>query len=30
VDGIDVNNEKPPADDPRGTSFAAALAWAQG
>jgi hypothetical protein len=30
VEGIDENNEKPTADDPRCTSFAAALAWAQG
>jgi hypothetical protein len=30
VQGIDVDNEKPGPDDPRCTSFAAALAWAQG
>jgi hypothetical protein len=29
VEGIDVDDEKPPADDPRCTSFEAALAWAQ-
>ena len=30
VDGIDLDNEKPTADDPRCTSFAAAIAWAWG
>jgi hypothetical protein len=30
VQGVDVDNEKPGPDDPRCTSFAAALAWAQG
>jgi hypothetical protein len=30
VGGIDVDNEKPAADDPRCASFAAAIAWAWG
>ena len=29
VDGIDVDNEKPPSDDPRCTSFDAAMSWVQ-